>query len=117
MCRLRDDAYRPPVRALPPLGAGGEPGGLCLLAGGPVRVDRADRRSPVDAAHELAMGARYLLAIAVGRGRLEPLVQRLRGRAVAQVLEPLAGGDVYAALLLLDVRHTETKGPAGRAKS
>ena len=60
-----------------------------------------------------ARGAAVL--VAVGDRRLEPLVERLGGRAVVQVLEPLAGGDRDAALLLLDVRHTREKAPTGRA--
>ena len=44
----------------------------------------------------------------------EPLGQRLHGRAVAQVLEPLAGGDPDALLLLANVGHS-VKTPAPRA--
>ena len=57
------------------------------------------------------------LLVAVLDRRLEPLVERLGGRAVVQVLEPLAGGDGDAALLLFDVRHTEKKAPLGRPES
>ncbi len=38
-------------------------------------------------------------------GNAEPAEVGLDRRAVAQVLEPLAGGDLDALLLLLDVRH------------
>jgi hypothetical protein len=68
----------------------------------------------VDHADELAVLRLDPLRVAVRHGRLEPLRQRLDGGAVAEVLEPLAGGDPDALLLLSDVRH-DVKKPAPRA--
>ena len=50
----------------------------------------------------LALDRRGVAAFGGGR---ETLRQRLDRRAVAEVLEPLLGGDPDALLLLLDVRH------------
>ena len=64
---------------------------------------------------ERARGAlRRRLLVPVRDGALEPSRHRLDRRAVAQVLEPLAGGDAHPLLLLLDVRHS-VKTPAARA--
>jgi hypothetical protein len=45
----------------------------------------------------------------------QPPRERLRRRAVAQVLEPLLSGGPDALFLLLDVRHVE-KTPASRGR-
>src|SRR5262249_5770872 len=52
----------------------------------------------------------------VGDGVLEPLRERLHRGAIAQVLKPLASGDLYALLLLADVRHRRRNARARRAR-
>ena len=49
--------------------------------------------------------------VAVFDRKLEPFELRLRRRAPAEVLEPLPGGGLDAAFLLLDVRHRRRKRP------
>ena len=90
----------------------GQTGSLRLLAGGGVPVDRAAGSRPVDHADELAVLGLDVRALIHGRAQAPR--QRLDRRPVAQVLEPLAGGDTDALLLLLDVRHG-VKMPAARA--
>src|SRR5206468_1994648 len=85
--------------------AGGEPRGLGLLAGGCVPVESAARRRPVDATDELGVLGGDLLGVALVDRVTKAPCQRLDGRAIAQILEPLAGGGADALLLLANVRH------------
>src|SRR4029453_19188085 len=87
------------------LAARDDPGGLRLLARGGVLVEGATRCGGVDPALELEVRRPHAASATVfGRGP-QPTGQRLHGRPVAQVLEPLPGGHSNALLLLLDARH------------
>src|SRR6266511_3544837 len=74
---------------------------------GGVPVDRSARGRPVEPRDELLVLRGHARLVAVGDGRLQAACERLRGRAEAQVLEPLLGCGPDALLLLLDVRHLE----------
>src|SRR5918996_3467792 len=78
---------------------------LRLLARRLVRMDRPRSRRLVEQSDELAMVPGRAIAVAVPDGLLEMLEERLRARAVAQVLQALARRGLDAALLLFDVRH------------
>src|SRR4051794_22037924 len=78
-------------------------------------MQRAARNRAVEQPHELAVLGGDATLVAVPDGSLEALRQRLRGRAVVQVLEPLLGSGADALLLLLDVRHV-VKRPAVRGR-
>jgi len=83
--------------------AGSEPRRLRLLACGCVLVHRATGGRPVDQLHELLVLGFDLGGLALVNGGTEAPCERFHTRAVAQVLEPLAGGDADALFLLLDV--------------
>src|SRR5690242_6023076 len=69
----------------------------------------------VEPAHELTvLGGDAVLVAVLHRG-LEALRERLRSRAVMQVLEPLLGGRPDPLLLLSDVRHSREKARSSRA--
>ena len=91
-----------------------EPGGLRLLAGGGVPVQRAASGGLVDPADERAVLLGDPSLVAVVHGRLQAAREGLHRRGVAEVLEPLLGRGPDALLLLLDVRHG-VKMPAARA--
>ena len=74
-------------------------------------MERPARCRAVDPADELAVLGLHALGLAGLDCRLETARERLHRRAVAKVLEPLAGGGANALLLLLDVRH-RVKTPA-----
>jgi hypothetical protein len=80
-------------------------------------MESAARRCAVDPADELTVLGLDTLLLARGDGRFEPSRERLDRGAVAEVLEPLAGGGADALLLLLDVRHREKSPRSGRAGS
>ncbi len=80
-------------------------GGLRLAAGGGVPVERPPGRRLVEPAHELAVALRRRCGVALDSRLPETPHERLRGRAPAQVLGPLACGLANPLLLLLDVRH------------
>src|SRR6185295_8690624 len=92
-----------------------EPGGLRLAARGGVPVQRAPGGGAIEPAYESAVLGLDLVLVPGGDRSFETLRQRLRGRAVAQVLEPLPGGRANALLLLVDVRH-RVKRPAIRGR-
>src|SRR5262249_48824746 len=96
-------------------GDAGEARSLRLLAGGRVLVERSAGGGLVDPADELTMLRGHRLLVPVGYRPLQPSRQRLHGRAIAQVLEPLARSDPHPLLLLLNVRHS-AKTPATRAE-
>src|SRR5207253_2060980 len=93
---------------------GDDPRGLRLAAGGGVAMESAARGSLVDPAHELAMLLVDLRLVPAVDRSPQALRQRLDGRAVAEVLQPLPRCEPDALLLLLDVRHS-VKTPAARA--
>src|SRR5262249_28899791 len=70
-----------------------------------VPMNRAARRRAVEPRYEppVFLGDRGLVAVV--DGSLEPLRERLGGRAKTQVLHARLSGDPHALLLLLDVRH------------
>jgi hypothetical protein len=72
-------------------------------------MQRPARRCAIDPAHELAVLCGRASRLSVCDRCLEPPRQRLDGRSIAQVLEPLARGRADALLLLLDVRHEREK--------
>ena len=80
-------------------------------------VQRAARDRLVDQADERLVLRLDRLGVALGCDRREPLRQRLDRRAVAQVLQPLFGGDPDALLLLLDVRHGTKMPASARARA
>src|SRR5438132_8211278 len=83
------------------LGAQDEPGGLRLLAGGGVLVDRVSSGGAIEQHRQAAVGISHRLGLA-GLDRLvEAAKQRLDLRAVAQVLEALARRQPDPLLLLL----------------
>src|SRR5215211_6920760 len=110
----------PTGRGCPGLGAvPGDPGGLRLLAGCLVRVDRAAGGCLVEPADERGVLLCDLRGVTFGRSLRESALEGPGGRTPAQVLEPLAGGPMDAAFLLLDVRHREEpvdNGPADASR-
>src|SRR5215211_2737438 len=68
-------------------------------------MDRALRCRFVEQADELAVLFRRAVPVALTDGAFQLLEECLRGRAVAEVLDPLPGGTFDATLLLLDVGH------------
>ena len=95
-------------------GAGGEPGGPRLLTPGGVLVQSAVRRGLVDR----AVSSRYSPRRHPGRPRdrgLEPLRERLHGRAVAEVLQPLALGGPDPLFLLSECWPSRRKARTRRA--
>ena len=64
-------------------------------------MERAARRSLVEPADELAVAARDGGSVALLGGVAEAAHERLRGRAPAQVLDPLAGGLANALCCLM----------------
>jgi hypothetical protein len=68
-------------------------------------VERAAGGSLVEPADELAMALAELRRIASVGGVAEVAHQRLRGRAPAEVLDPLLRRLANALFLLSDVRH------------
>src|SRR2546421_4728382 len=78
-------------------------------------MERSARRRLVDRPDEPDVRGGALLGVAAGDGLAQPPGQGLDGRAVADVLEPVLSGRADALLLLLDVRHSETKPATSRA--
>ncbi len=91
---------------------GDEPRRLRLLAGDLVRVKRAARRRAIQPANERSVRLGDPGGIPLLDRMFEAPRERLRGRAPAEVLRPLAGRCPDAAFLLLDVRHTERSSAA-----
>src|SRR5205823_3234168 len=102
-----------PARSLLVGRAGGDLRRLRLAPRDRVPVQRAVRGGPVEPLDDFAVPRVGLRRVAL-RGRLvQPSHERLRGRAPAQVLLPLARGLTDALFLLLDIRHLG-KRPAAR---
>jgi hypothetical protein len=97
--------------------AGDQSRRLRLLAGRLVGMDRFGRRGSVETANEVAVRRDSGVLVTLGDGSFEAPVERFRGRAIVQILEPLPGSDRDAPLLLLDVGHTVKKAPLGRPES
>ena len=93
----------------------GEPVGLRLPPGGSVPVQRAARRSAIEPGTSFLCSSATRPCRPLDRGCEAP-GQRLRGRAEAEVLEPLLGGGPDALLLLLDVRHLRGCPRSGRQR-
>jgi len=72
-------------------------------------VHRAAGSRAVEPADELTVLGGDAVLVAVLHRSLEALRERLRGRAVVQVLEPLLRGGANSLLLLSDVRHQREK--------
>src|SRR5207248_4191797 len=88
-----------------------DPGGLRVAARRGVRVERAVGGGLVEPADELAVPDADDVGVALGGRFAEAPHERLRGRAPAEVLQPLPAGLANALFLLLDVRH-RVKTPA-----
>ena len=72
-------------------------------------MHRAAGSRAVEPADELTVLGGDAVLVAVLHRSLEALRERLRGRAVVQVLEPLLRGGANSLLLLSDVRHQREK--------
>src|SRR4051794_28644535 len=115
--RTRADRNNPRARSCGGLAlrAGGDARRLRLPARGGVSVQRTAGGRAVEPADELAVLRSDAILVAVLHRSLEALRERLRGRAVVQVLEPLLAGRADPLLLLSDIRHSREKARSSRA--